>query len=189
MGWDGARRRFTSSPTRSWWELRPILRLWLAWLAYSLSLVASLGGFVVLSAGAQRAASKQFMEWYWGLEGAFPPLTEIAKLPGWLLRQHAGDMAGYPIGGRSYGSTLTLVCAVAGLAAILRRRQFFVTSLCLLPLVANFAAACLKAYPYGGHVRVMLYAAPLFCLLAGSGAAVLLCACPRSPITGTCRSW
>jgi len=161
--------------------LRPTLRPWLAWLAYNLSLMASLGLFFVLSAGAQREASKQFMEWYWGLEGAFPPLAEIGKLPGWLLRQHAGDMAGYPIGGRSYGSTLTLICVVAGLAALLRRRQFFVTSLCLLPLVANFAAACLKAYPYGGHVRVMLYAAPLFCLLAGSGAAVLLSRVPTLP--------
>jgi hypothetical protein len=161
--------------------LRPTLRLWLAWLAYNLSLAASLGLFFVLSAGAQREASKEFMEWYWGLEGAFPPLAEIARLPGWLLKQHAGDMAGYPIGGRSYGSTLTLVCAVAGLAALLRRRQFFVTSLCLLPLGANFAAACLKAYPYGGHVRVMLYAAPLFCLLAGSGSAVLLSRVPALP--------
>lgn len=153
---------------------RPCLRAWLAWLAYSLSLVASLGVLFVLSAGTQWRASGEFMEWYWGREGAFPPLDDLGKLATWLLKQHTGDMAAYPVGGRNYGSTATLVCALAGLGALLRRRQFFVVSLCLVPLAANFAAACLKAYPYGSHVRVMLYAAPLVCLPAGAGAAALL---------------
>jgi hypothetical protein len=152
----------------------PTLRLWLAWAAYSVSLAASFGLLFFLSANAQREASKEFMEWYWGREGAFPPLENLAKFPGWLLKQHTGDMAAYPVGGRSYGGTLTLVCALVGLGALLRRRQFFVVSLCLVPLAANFAAACLKAYPYGSHVRVMLYAAPLVCLPAGVGAAALL---------------
>ena len=152
----------------------PTLRPWLALLAYVVSFLASVTLFFVLSARAQREASTEFMEWYWGREGAFPPLASLAELPGWLLEQHTGDMAAYPVGGRRYGGTLTLVCALVGLVALLRRRQFFVVSLCLVPLAANFAAACVKAYPYGSHVRVMLYAAPLVCLPAGVGAAVLL---------------
>jgi len=154
----------------------PTLRLrpWLAWAAYSASLAASVGLLLFLTANAQREASREFMEWYWGREGAFPPLENLAKFSGWLLRQHTGDMAAYPVGGRSYGGTLTFLCVLVGLAALLRRRQFFVVSLCLVPLAMNFAAACLKAYPYGSHVRVMLYAAPLVCLPAGVGAAALL---------------
>ena len=114
------------------------------------------------------------MEWFWDRGSGFPPLADLAKLPGWLLREHAGDMAAYPAGGGNYGSTLTLICVLVGLGSLLRRRQFFLASLCVTPLVANFAAACLKAYPYGADVRVMLYAAPLICLPAGIGAALLL---------------
>ncbi len=155
------------------WRLR-CRRGWLAWTAYNLSLAASLCGLFVLSAGGQRAATRECMEWYWNLQDAFPPLRDIGRLPGWLLRQHAGDMAAYPIGGAHYASTPTFVCTLFGLAALLRRRQFFVVSSCLTPLLANFVAACLKLYPYGGHVRVMLYAAPLLCLPAGLGAALFL---------------
>ncbi len=119
---------------------------------------------------------------YWGdWEHAFPPLDHLAQLPGWLLRQHASDMLAYPFGGPHYGSTLTLLCVLAGLVVLFRGRRFFLASLCLVPLAANLAAAAVGAYPYGSQVRTMLYAAPLFCLLAGAGAAALLLRIPTPP--------
>jgi hypothetical protein len=45
----------------------------------------------------------------------------------------------------------------------------------LLPLALHLAAAALHRYPYGGHVKFSMYAAPMIYFIMGLGLAVLLC--------------
>ena len=60
------------------------------------------------------------------------------------------------------------------MAWLLRRGQIALAMACLFPLGLNLAAAAVQRYPYGGHVRLMMYFAPACCLLAGLGVAVVL---------------
>lgn len=126
---------------------------------------------------------------------AFPPLTEPWKLPYWILAIHTGLMLAFPHGGPAPASIGTLVLVIAGAAALAARSRrahagigvarvdrgssatvcdgcatpAALTLLLLAPLPLAFAAAALKAYPYGGSARTMLYMAPAFGLLAGMG--------------------
>lgn len=105
---------------------------------------------------------------------AFPPLARPWAWPGWLLEAHAGYMSAYPSGGRNYGSSGTLLLILGGLAAWRPPRRALLLGLLLGPLAFNFVAALFEKYPYGGSVRVAIFAAPAFCLLAGCGLAALL---------------
>ena len=106
---------------------------------------------------------------------SFPPLERPWTLPLWFLDIHAGTMMAYPVGDRHGGSIATLLCVIAGrprpLPATIEK-----TTLALLvaPLGLGLIAAFLGRYPYGGAPRIMQYAAPSICLLAGLGLAVLL---------------
>ncbi len=103
----------------------------------------------------------------------FPPLDDLGKLPLWLFGIHAGLMLAYPHGGTAPGSIATLLLVILG-AVQLGRRNGPLVLLLLGPLVPTFAAAAVKAYPYGGSARTSLYMAPAFCLLAGVGLHYLL---------------
>ena len=78
-------------------------------------------------------------------------------------------MLGYPVGGPNWGSTFSLLCVVAGVVALVRRRQWLLLGLLLAPLGLNFVAAALHRFPYGGHARMTLFLAPAFCLLIAFG--------------------
>lgn len=98
----------------------------------------------------------------------FPPLTEPLKLPLWLAYVHTGPMMAYPHGGNPPGSVATLLLFLVGAVHLGRRRPRLLLLL-LGPFVFNFAAAAMKAYPYGGSARTSLFLAPAICLLAGVG--------------------
>jgi hypothetical protein len=83
-------------------------------------------------------------------------------------------MSAYPSGGRDFGSSATLLLIVLGLFAWRPPRRARLLGLLLAPLAFNFAAALFEKYPYGGSVRVAIFMAPAFCLLAGVGLAALL---------------
>jgi len=145
-------------------------RAWLAWVVYNLLLGASFAGLYQLSTSRQTASALEFSQSFW--HDAFPPLTAPAKLLGWLWTAHSGDMLAYPIGGRNSGSTLTLLCCLLAIIWLVRRRQLAVLLLCLGPFALNFVAAAMGRYPYGGHVRIAMFLAPVVCLLAGLGLAL-----------------
>ncbi len=145
---------------------------WLAWLCYGVVLAAGFWALMALSAGSQSSASREFLVKLW--PETFPPLSEPLRLVGWFFVTHTSDMVSYPIGGARGGGTLTFLCCVAGLLVLYRRGRLDLALLLLSPLAVNFAAACLKRYPYGGPVRFSIYAAPLVCLVAGLGAAAML---------------
>ena len=111
-------------------------------------------------------------ETHWA--NTFPPIRQPLKLPLWLLETHAGSMLGYPVGGPNWGSTFSLLCVIAGVVALVRRRQWSLLGLLLAPLALNFIAAALHRFPYGGHGRMTLFLAPAFCLFIALGLTVVL---------------
>lgn len=146
------------------------LRESLAWVAFNGVLVASFLG-VYLLAGQSQSSSEQYMKECWAQ--AFPPTESIGSFFTWLVWTHTGDMLPYPVGSANGGSTLTFLWIVTALTMLAVHRQGAFVLAAVVPLGLNFLAALLERYPYGGHVRLMLYMAPLFCLLAGLGAAYL----------------
>lgn len=145
-------------------------RTWAAWAAYNVVLVASFAGLLALSASAQYQ-SETYMLDCWA--HTFPPFESVTGLAQWLAVTHASEMVGYPLGGKEGASLLTLVWCLSGIGLLVKDRRGPLLLLALLPLALNFVAASLHRYPYGGHVRFMIYLAPLVCLVAGVGAAWL----------------
>jgi hypothetical protein len=103
-------------------------------------------------------------------ERAFPPLalSQIWKLPLWLVLIHTDYMLAYPLGGRAPASAFSLLLVVIGAVRLWGTRRDLLWLL-LGPLVFTMLAAAAQKYPYGGSARTSLYMAPAFCLLAGLG--------------------
>ena len=153
------------------WRLPSHRRCWLPWLAYNLLLV---GGFAVLlatSAGAQsNAVLSEMRHWF---ADQFPPWGEPLKLIGWFIVTHTSEIVSYPIGGARGASTWTAICCVVGLVFLVRKRRLPVVLMCLAPLALHLIATSLRRYPYAGPVRFTVYMAPLVCLTAGLGGALM----------------
>jgi hypothetical protein len=145
---------------------------WIAWAAYSLSLAGSFAVLFAISIQPKLDAQLTTMTSYW--LDAFPPLSQPWKLPLWLVEIHAGSMLAYPVGGPNYGSLLALLCCLVGGFVFWRKRQYMPLGLTLAPLMLNFAAAAMRKYPYGDHMRMTLYMAPMFCILMAVGVAAVL---------------
>jgi hypothetical protein len=146
---------------------------WTAWLVYNVILAASFAAVLIGSKYSVGATNQQTMEdAHWA--STFPPIAQLQKLPRWLLETHAGAMLGYPVGGPNWGSSFSLLCVLAGLAAIGLRRRWMLLGLLLAPLAMNFIAAAMHRFPYGGHARMTLFLAPAFCILIAVGLTAVL---------------
>ena len=153
------------------WRLRSRRRCWAPWLVYNLLLVGGFAFLLFTSAGAQSDADLEGMRQLWA--GQFPPWGQPLKLIGWLIVTHTSRLVSYPIGGKYGAGTWTFVCCVVGLVVLIRRRHLPLVLMCLTPLMLQFIAALLRRYPYGGPTRFSIYAAPLICLVAGLGGALM----------------
>jgi hypothetical protein len=141
---------------------------WRAWATYNLVFVASFAAVLVVSKYSVGVTNQQTMEEaHWA--STFPPISQPLKLPRWLLETHAGAMLGYPVGGPNWGSSFSLLCVIAGVAAISWRRQWLLLGFLLAPLALNLIAAALHRFPYGGHARMSLFLAPALCMLIAVG--------------------
>jgi 4-amino-4-deoxy-L-arabinose transferase-like glycosyltransferase len=156
-------------------------------IAYSAFALSTLGGFLILFlvfTRAQAAVNLAAMQAQWF--AAFPPLENPFTLIKWLVKVHTGSMFAYPCGGESGASSLTLLLFALGAGVLWYRHRRAIVLVCLAPFGLAMLAAAIRRYPYGGPVahgspaRVMQYVAPGICLLAGTGAAVLLMLC-RDP--------
>lgn len=147
-------------------------RAWLAMGAFGSAVAAAFALMLATSVGPQFAAEAQVMRDYWA--AAFPPLGDPLRLPLWLVDAHTGEMFAYPLGGERGGSVLTFLCFATGIVVVWRTRAWPLASVTLATLALAFVAAALQRYPYGGHPRLVQYAAPLICLLAGAGLARIL---------------
>ena len=137
-------------------------------IVYNIVLVASFLAIYFASTVFQAEAMlNEYRNGFWA--DSFPPLHRPWAVPLWLLDVHTGTMMSYPIGDRHGGSTLTLLCVLAGCVALYRRNQGTRLALLVAPLGLGLIAAFMGRYPYGGAPRIMLYAAPSICLLMGLG--------------------
>jgi hypothetical protein len=147
-------------------------RGWLPWSVYNMIIVATFAGLYLFTIRAQEHASLGKMQDCW--DHAFPPLSSPAQLLYWLLYAHTGPIFGQPVGGDHFGSIgTTLLCLVAAIV-LWRARHYWFMLFCAAPFALNLAAAALRRFPYGGHMRMAMHLMPLVCLLAGFGAAELL---------------
>jgi hypothetical protein len=113
-----------------------------------------------------------WMQWYWAR--GFPPGDSIGGALLWLLRGAAGELMPYPVGGRNAGSTLTLICFVAGIVDFVRARRKGLLVLLGVTVGLALAAAVMRRYSFGAPARAQLYLAPLIILYVGAGLARLL---------------
>ena len=155
-------------------------RQWLAWLGVNVLVVGAAALLFFASARAQLAMAGPQMQKIW--EPGFPPLHSAKQMALFLLDSHTGEAFAYPAGGARGASSLTTLFWLVGLGILIHRRRWWLLALFALPIVLNFTAAALHAYPYGVHPRFMLFMAPIFCLLAGLGGAATLSLIARSPI-------
>ena len=133
--------------------------------------------FVLLTSSQSHGTGLRGMCDYW--EDSFPPIGEPLRLIRWLILTHTGSMAAYPDGGQRGGSTATAILCIIAIATLWRRRVRTPLALLLAPFGLTLAAATLRRYPYGGEARIAQHLAPMICLMAGLGWAVVLRALPR----------
>ncbi len=140
-------------------------------LPFGLFLSGSAATFLALYLGftavQARDVSAGPMTEYWS--EAFPPRTSAVALLRWLAEVHTGHMFAYPAGGAHGLSLVTALAVLAGLVTLIARRNRPTLALLAGPFALNLLAAAVHAYPYGETPRVMQYAAPATCLLAGLG--------------------
>ena len=147
-------------------------RGWLPWSIYNLLIIASFACLYFLTMRTQEQASLGGMRECW--DHAFPPLASPGQLPYWLLLAHTGPIFGQPVGGDHFGSIGTTLLCLAGVIVLWRGKHRWFLLFCAAPFALNLAAAALRRFPYGGHMRMAMHLMPLVCLLAGFGAATLL---------------
>jgi hypothetical protein len=155
-----------------WLMIRRYTTGWLAWSFFNGLLLASFAAVYLLVMRVQMQSQLSFMQEFW--QTTFPPWSTPWKLPIWLAIAHTSDLVAYPAGGGHGGSAATFVLLAVGIALAVRSRRWSFLMLCLAPLALTFVAASLRLYPYGGSVRLNIYMAPAFCILAGLGAAHLV---------------
>lgn len=143
------------------------------WLLYGLLLCGSFAAMYALYARPHAEAAARVAEISMWTE-TYPPVREPWLLPLWFLETHTGNMLAYPVGGKNGGSTATFLLVAAGVVALWKTRRYDLVLLLLSPLMLNFIASSFHKYPYGGTVRVMMYMAPAFCLLAGLGLTLVM---------------
>ena len=146
-------------------------RGWLAWGVYNVALAGSFLAWYQLAVAAQAGAELNMMARMW--DDAFPPRDSLLNLLAWLPRVHAGPLLAVPVGGDNWGSIGTALICLVGVWVLLRQRRYRLLVLCGATFGLNLAAAALRRYPYGGHMRLTLHVVPLVCLLAGIGAAAI----------------
>jgi hypothetical protein len=144
-------------------------RVTAAYLAFNLAIV--LGSLASLSfyGGARTVATRDYMLHYWSSH--FPPWDEPLRLPLWLLCAGTGQLFAYPIGGANGGSLLTLACVAVGGSELIRRGRGVLVAAMLAPLALALIASMFWLYPFGETERLMQFAGPMICLLAGYGLA------------------
>lgn len=117
------------------------------------------------------------MQRFWG--DAFPPFATPLSIPSWLLASLTGPLLAFPVGGAAPASVATTVAVCAGAVGLARSSRCRLLALCTLPFALHLAAASLHGYPFGGHVKLSLYAAPLVSILAAASLSLFTTRRPR----------
>ncbi|MCU0913338.1 MAG: glycosyltransferase family 39 protein [Planctomycetes bacterium] len=145
---------------------------WPWWVAFHAAAALSVGGVFLLVVRSQIGAELGFMSEYWG--DTFPPRDSLFAFVKWMIVTHTGALLAHPAGAENGGSVVTALFVTLGLIAFLRCGKPKTALLFWLPLALHFAAAVLRRYPYGGHVKFSMYVAPMIYVMFGAGIAALL---------------
>ncbi len=149
-------------------ELHRLLVLGITGLLF---LVLFAVNYKYIIAPQQQSASAIFLREYWS--AAFAP-TNFVDFIQWLIRMSAGSLMAYPNGGEKFGSILTLGLFCIGITVLVRRKDWFLLWVLLLPFALNILASFFHLYPYGLSARIAQHLAPSICLLMGIGLVFLL---------------
>jgi hypothetical protein len=150
-------------------------RRWSARLAVGFFGLSTIGACALgyLAYGqSQSAAAIDGLREYWA--SSFPPVGNPMRLAGWLVSVHTGSAFAYPGGGARGASTATFLAFLVGAVVMVRRGHGAVVACLTAPFGLALLAATLNRYPYGTEARLMQFAVPSICLLAGLGAASAL---------------
>jgi hypothetical protein len=153
-----------------WWRERRSVDV-AGWLLFGTALTTSFVALYLFDIRPRMRTDLESMHGYWS--ASFPPLERPWLIPWWLIRTHASELTAYPFGGPSGSSTLSFLVWSLAIAALVRRGEREFLLFALAPLAVGLAAATLRKYPYGGHFKFNLYAAPAMCLVIGYGLAEL----------------
>jgi 4-amino-4-deoxy-L-arabinose transferase-like glycosyltransferase len=156
---------------------RPDWKPLLLWAGFNALLVGSfLFSFLIVARAQLQSPDRgttteiNMME-YWS--HGFPPAAPWAFIQ-WAVLINTGQMAAFPLGSADGGSSLTVLLCLVGVWRLLTSRQRTLLFLCAAPFALWFLAAAMHRYPYGGSGRLSQHVAPIFCLTAGLGTAVLI---------------
>ena len=127
--------------------------------------------YTMIIAPQQQSISAAFLKMYWA--AAFAPMG-FPEFLEWFVRASAGKLMAYPVGGKNFGSVVTLILFCAGIFALVRRKDGFLLGVLLLPFVLTILASSFQLYPYGMSPRIAQHLAPSICLLMGIGLVQLL---------------
>ena len=144
-------------------------RLYLTFGITLLAIIMAFTQYTVII--APQAQANELLKTLW--QGGFPPGDGFGFL-GWFVTQSAGRLMAYPLGGRHFGSVLTLFLMCVGVVSLYRTKHWFLLWILLIPFVGNVVAAALHLYPYGQSARIAQHLAPSICLLAGVGIVTVL---------------
>jgi hypothetical protein len=149
----------------------------LLWVIYNVVLLAAFLGHYFIAGQSQLhspdkgATTQEGMQAFWA-EG-FPPSNPVALVK-WLVFAHTGQMMAFPVGAQDGGSAVTTLLFLVGIWHFWTSGRRPLLVLCLAPFGLGLLAAVLHRYPYGASCRLCQHLAPVICLSAGMGAAVIL---------------
>jgi hypothetical protein len=139
----------------------------ITWLAF-LGLASVVGGsFLVLYLGPIAAQRSAELVNYWAVR--FPDWGRPWTVPGWACLALL-ELCRYCC--KPWGQPLAVLFLI-GVVVLWRRGDRSLVLLLVGPVAVAFLAACVRAYPVGGH-RLMAYSVPLVILLIAAGAAPAL---------------
>ena len=145
-------------------------------VAYNLAVLAGFLGACWISANqlntpVAAGTTRAGMEEYWAR--GFPPRSPLA-FPVWLALAITGQITAYPLGAQSGGSILTVLMCGVGVWQWIKTRRYAWLFLFAAPFVLGLVAAAMHRYPFGTSCRLAQHVAPIVCILAGLGVAVLI---------------
>jgi uncharacterized membrane protein len=129
----------------------------------------ALGGAAIYLLFMRASVGSPYLHQYWSNSFLTPAAGSITMR---VYRAVVAFMSALPIPTDLLRPRLLLPVFLIGVVALWRTRDWAVAALCVTPLLAVCAASVAGLYPIGS--RLLLYAAPLTCLVMGGAIALLL---------------
>jgi hypothetical protein len=87
----------------------------------------------------------------------------------WLLRAASGVMFAIPVGGKNFASLGSAILFWFGVVGFFKCKHWLFLRILFGILLLSLIASAMHRYPFGGHPRMSMYVAPVFCIAIGMG--------------------